>query len=112
MIDLTTFIFFSETPSIAINCSNPTTVNQGDCFACECKGTGGNPPADVTWYNSSGPITTGKEKAILRFMNVTKGDCGNYICEAKSGIEKAKNETGLKVIVNCKYILKLLIHGI
>ena len=78
-------------------------MNESDYFACECKGTDGNPPADVTWYNSSGPITTGKEKAILRFMNVTKDDCGNYTCVARSGIKAAKNETGFKLIVKCKY---------
>ena len=41
------------TPKISINCSNPTTVIQSDNFACECKGTDGNPPADVTWYKDN-----------------------------------------------------------
>ena len=90
---------------MAINCSNPTTVNQSEYFACECKGTGGNPPADVTWYKDKRNVSvTGKEKAILRFTNISKDDSGTYICEAKSGIEEAKNETDFELIVNCKYV--------
>ena len=90
---------------MAINCSNPTTANQSEYFACECKGTGGNPPADVTWYKDNRNVSaTGKEKAILRLTNISKNDSGTYICEAKSGIEEAKNKTEFGLIVNCKYI--------
>ena len=80
----TSFYYILATPNIAINCSNPSTVNEGDYFACNCDGTGGNPRANVTWYNSSRPITKGEEKAILRFTNVGKDDNGTYRCEAKS----------------------------
>ena len=90
------------TPKIAVNCSSITTVNQGDYFACECKETDGNPPADVTWYKNNIQIVTGKEKAILRFLNVSKDDTGTYTCEAKSH-EKAENKTLMELIVNCKY---------
>ena len=77
-------------------------MNESDYFACECKGTDGNPPADVTWFKDSTQIITGKEEAILRFTNVDKDDNGKYRCEAKSH-EKAKNETSIELIVNCKY---------
>ena len=75
---------------------------EGDYFACECKGTDGNPPADVIWYKNNTKIVTGKEKAILRFPNVKRNRSGTYRCETKSN-EKGKNETFVKLIVNCKY---------
>ena len=93
----------SETPKISINCSSVTTVNQSDYFACECNGTDGNPPANVSWYKKSRQIVTGKEKAILRFPNVQKDHRGMYRCEAKSH-EKARNEPEIELIVDCKYI--------
>ena len=77
-------------------------MNEGDYFACECKGTGGNPRANVTWCKDNTHIVTGKGKAILRFTNVDKDDSGTYRCEAKSH-EKAKSETSIELIVNCKY---------
>lgn len=86
---------------ITINCSSPTTVTQGDYFACECKGTDGNPPANVTWYKEKRRIVTGNEESILRLSNVDEFDSGMCRCEAKS-YEKAKNETTVKLVVNCK----------
>jgi hypothetical protein len=77
-------------------------LNQRDHFACECKGQGGNPPANVTWYKENELIVSGKEEAILRLPNVDKDDSGTYRCEAKSH-EQAKKETTIKLIVNCKY---------
>ena len=75
-------------------------MKKGDCFACECNGTGGNPPADVSWYKDNTQIVTGKEKAILVLSNVDKDDSETYRCEAKRGIEEAKNETSMDLIVN------------
>ena len=66
-------------PKISINCSNPTTVIQSDNFACECKGTDGNPPADVTWYKDNALIgDSGEKKAISALSNVDKDDDGTY----------------------------------
>ena len=87
---------------ITVNCSNVTYANQSDNFACECNGTDGNPPADVTWYNSSGKIVTGKENAILSLSNVSREDNGTYRCEAKSH-EMARNEISIDLFVTCKY---------
>ena len=78
-------------------------MNQSDYFACGCNGTNGNPPADVIWYKDNTQIVTGKEKAIVRFPNVKRNAGGTYRCVAKSGIEEAKNETEVELIVNCKY---------
>ena len=77
-------------------------MHQSDNFVCECKGTDGNPAADVTWYENDTMIATGKEKAILSLSNVDKDNSGTYRCEAKSS-EKAKNETSIDVIVTGKY---------
>ena len=76
-------------------------MHQSDYFVCECEGTDGNPPADVTWYKNDTEIATGKEKAILSLSNVDKDNNGTYRCEAKSS-EKAKNETSIDVIVTGK----------
>ena len=76
---------------------------EGDNFACECKGTDGNPPADVTWYKKNTQIVTEKEEAILSLSNVDKDDSGTYRCQTKSH-EKANNETSIELIVICKYI--------
>ena len=53
------------TPKISINCSNPATVIQSDNFACECKGTDGNPFADVTWYKNNTQIGEKKKPFLL-----------------------------------------------
>ena len=87
---------------ISVNCSKVSYVNQSDYFACECNGTDGNPTADVTWYNSSGKIVTGKEKAILVHTNVDEDDNGTYRCEAKSS-QIAKIEWPIVLFVICKY---------
>ncbi len=51
---------------VTVNCSSPITLNIRDDYACECKGEGGNPPADVTWYKGNEQKGgTGKEEQIL-----------------------------------------------
>ena len=76
-------------------------MNQSDNFTCKCKGADGNPPADVTWYKDNTKIATGKEEAILSLSDVDKDDNGTYRCEARSH-GRAKNETSVELIVNCK----------
>ena len=77
-------------------------MNQSDNFTCKCKGADGNPPADVTWYKDNTKIgATGKEEAILSLSDVDKDDNGTYRCEGRSH-ERAKNETSVELIVNCK----------
>ena len=91
------------TPIATVDCFSLTTVNQSDNFTCKCKETDGNPPADVTWYKDNKKIVgaTGKEEAILVLSGVNKDDNGTYRCEARSH-GRAKNETSVKLIVNCK----------
>ena len=97
--------YFLATPIITVNCSSPTIVVEGDNFTCECKGTYGNPLANVTWYNSDGQIVAvGKkiEEATLVLSNVDKNDNGTYTCEAKS-LDPVKSETTVALIVAGKY---------
>ena len=77
-------------------------MNQSDDFASKCKGTNGNPPANVTWYKDNRTIVTGKEETTFVLNDVDKDNSGTYRCEAKNK-EEAKNETSMKLIINCKY---------
>ena len=91
-------------------------MNEGDYFACECKGTDGNPPAHVTWYKDNTKIGyTGKENKTLVLSNVTKDYCGDYTCVAISGIQETKREREIELFVNCKYntyIISLRDYGL
>ncbi len=87
-----------------VNCSNPITVDKGGDVICVCKGEGGNPPANVTWCSKDGGHISGttKEEATLTLRNINRTDSGTYTCVAQSH-DFAKNETSIKIIVNCKY---------
>ena len=89
---------------VTVDCSSRTTMNVSDNFTCVCKGLGGKPPADVTWFKGNkqkgGP---GKEEQTLRLVNVKKDANGTYTCVAESH-EVARNETTIVLVVNCKYI--------
>ena len=86
------------------NCSSVTTVNKSDNVICLCKGEGGRPRANVTWYKGKEQIGgTGEEEQILRLVTVDKTNSGEYTCVAK-GHKLAKNETSFELIVKCKYL--------
>ena len=60
-------------------------LKEGEDFTCECNGTGGNPPANVTWSKGTTQIAgPEKEHATLVLKNVKKDDSGTYKCGAKS----------------------------
>ncbi len=86
---------------MTINCSSPITVNEGDDVTCLCKGEGDYP---LMWYTKDGGHISGrtKEEATLTLRNINKTDNGTYTCVAESH-NLAKNETSIKIIVNCKY---------
>ena len=88
---------------MTINCSNPVTVDEGYDVLCKCKSEGGNPPADVIWYdkNDNRIGEKEKEKKILFLRNVKRENSGTYKCKAQS--HALTNEGSLKIIVNCKY---------
>ncbi|XP_028413706.1 titin-like [Dendronephthya gigantea] len=88
--DSSIVVYIAVTPSVSISCSRVNTVNTSDEFSCVCRGEGGNPPANVTWYKGNKIMATGIVEAKLKFSNVDKDDSGNYTCVAESH-EKAKN---------------------
>ena len=77
---------------VMVNCSSRITLNVGDDYSCECKGQGGNPPAEVTWFKGKKPVRTGKEKQILHLTDVDNSYSWTYTCETKTH-ETAKNAT-------------------
>ncbi len=93
------------TPRIKVEFSRSTTVNTGDNITCICTAQGGNPPANVTWYNKDNVKIgeTGNEQQTLALTTVSKTDSGRYKCVAISHKEIAENETSFELIVNCKY---------
>ena len=91
----------SERPSVSINCSNLNTVNEGDDFSCGCKGEGGNPPANVTWYKDDRQIGgTGKKEQTLNLSNIDNTASGTYTCVTQS--HALKDQKTIKLIVYCK----------
>ena len=93
-------------PTVTLGCSSPITVNEGDAVVCECKGEGGNPPADVTWFKDNAKIgKTGKEEQVLALSNVGGNDDGTYMCKAQSHVDATdRRSIGVNVRLNCKYI--------
>ena len=76
-------------------------MNEGDNFTCVCRGEGGNPPADVTWFEDGKQIAgTGKEEQTLTLNNVLKTASGTYKCVAQS--HSLTDERSIKIMVYCK----------
>ena len=85
-------------PIIALSCADTVKLDEGEDFTCECNGTDGNPPANVTWYKDGRAITTGKKHARLVLKNLQEEDSGTYKCVATSGAN-AKNVKSIEVDV-------------
>ncbi|XP_028413744.1 titin-like [Dendronephthya gigantea] len=78
-------VFVAEKPTVTLNCSSPVTLNEGDNFTCLCRGEGGNPPANVTWFKNGVKITdVGIERQTLNISNISRTDNATYKCEATS----------------------------
>ncbi|CAB4036755.1 B-cell receptor CD22-like isoform X1, partial [Paramuricea clavata] len=92
-------------PNVTINCPSPAAVNEGNDFTCVCRGEGGNPPANVTWYKGTKKIGgTGKEEQTLSLKDVNRKTdiSGTYKCVAQSHIN-ATDEMSIRVIVYRKF---------
>ena len=90
---------------MTINCSNPIYVKEEKNLTCQCKGEGGNPPANVTWYKDDVQIgDAGDEEKLLTLRNAKKTDSGTYKCVAQS--YTLKEEKSIQVTVNpsCEYL--------
>ena len=96
------FLFhrISEKLTVTLSCSSLVKVNEGDNFTCVCRGEGGNPPADVTWFKDGVQIgETGKEEQTLTLSNVSKTASGIYNCAAESN---TLTEKSIEIIFYCK----------
>ena len=68
-----------------LNCASPVTLKKSENFTCLCKGEGGNPPANVTWYKDGDKFTdVGTERQTLKLLNVGETESGTYKCVATS----------------------------
>ena len=95
-------------PMIALSCADTVKLDEGEDFTCECNGTDGNPPANVTWYKDGRSIATGKKHARLVLKNLQEEDSGTYKCVAMSG-DNAKNVKSIEVDV--KGIINLMLQS-
>ena len=60
-------------------------MGEGDNVTCVCRGEGGNPPANVTWFKDAAQIgETGKEEQKLTLSNLSRTENGTYKCVAQS----------------------------
>ena len=90
-------------PAVTLNCSTLITLKKGDNFACLCKGEGGNPLADVTWYKDGVNVSdVGTERQTLSLLNVGSANRGTYKCVTSSNPdEKYADEKFIQVIIFC-----------
>ncbi len=98
---------------MAFSCPHRNELNEGDDFTCVCRGEGGYPPANVTWYKDGAQISgTRKENQILALSNVNGAQNGTYKCEAQSyPSDEFVDAKYMEVRVNCKYyIIKLIVN--
>ena len=82
-------------------------MGEGDNVTCVCRGEGGNPPANVTWFKDDVQIgETEKEEQKLTFSNVSRTESGTYKCVAQSHANSMfVDEKTNEIIVRrkCKY---------
>ena len=95
-------------PNVALNCSSPVTLTEGDTFTCLCRGENGNPPANVTWNRDGVKFSdVGTEKQTLNIWSARRTDNGNYTCVATSyPHENYTDEKSIRIVVYCKYWIK------
>ena len=83
---------------MTFSCSSLLTVDEGDNVTCVCKGQGGNPPANVTWYKDGNKIGgTAEKQKTLTLNNVDRKASGTYKCLAQS--HTLKDEKVIEIIV-------------
>ena len=90
-----------EKPTVTVSCSSLITTIESDNVTCVCRGKGGNPPANVTWYKDGVQIAASeKNERILNLHDVDKADSGTYKCIARS--YTLTDEKSIEVMVYCK----------
>ena len=96
-------LYISEKPKVTTNCSSPIRLDVGADVSCACRGKGGNPPANVTWYKEGKQIgDVGKEEQELILDPLHGVDNGTYKCVAQSHKNATfKDEESIVVLINC-----------
>mgnify|MGYP002803380142 CR=1 FL=1 len=78
-------VFIAKKPTVNVNCTTHITLNKNDDVTCVCRGEGGNPPANVTWFKDGKQIAEmKKENQTLTLNIVDETTKGNYTCLAES----------------------------
>ena len=100
---LSCLLYISEKPKVTTNCSSPIRLDIGADVSCTCRGKGGNPPANVTWYKEGKQIGgVGKEEQELILDPLHGADNGTYKCVVQSHTNATfKDEESIVVLVNC-----------
>ncbi|XP_046858840.1 carcinoembryonic antigen-related cell adhesion molecule 5-like [Xenia sp. Carnegie-2017] len=104
--DVKNLTIITVKPTVVINCSTPLVVNEGDNVSCVCRGEGGIPPANVTWFDKHNNIIgdVGVVSKTLVITNVTLNDGGNYRCKAQSYNDpRFRDEKSIEVTVKATY---------
>ncbi|XP_046857951.1 B-cell receptor CD22-like isoform X2 [Xenia sp. Carnegie-2017] len=98
-------VYIAVKPNATINCSSPLFVNESDGVSCVCRGEGGNPPANVTWFDKDNNIIgdVGVESKTLVITGASPNDRGSYRCKAESFNDpRFIDEKSIEIIVNYK----------
>ncbi|XP_046858278.1 hemicentin-2-like isoform X1 [Xenia sp. Carnegie-2017] len=93
-------------PNVLINCSTRLVVDEGGDVSCVCRGEGGNPPANVTWFDKDNNIIGDVEvvSKTLVITNVALNNGGNYTCKAQSYNDpRYTDEKSIEIKVKATY---------
>ncbi|XP_046858238.1 immunoglobulin superfamily member 10-like isoform X2 [Xenia sp. Carnegie-2017] len=106
-------VYVAAKPNVIINCSTPLVVNEGDNVSCVCRGEGGSPPANVTWFDKDNNIIgdVGVVSKTLVITNVTVNDGGTYRCKAQSYNDpRFRDEKSIEITVKATLKLNVVIN--
>ncbi|XP_046858280.1 junctional adhesion molecule C-like [Xenia sp. Carnegie-2017] len=95
-------VFIAMKPKVVINCSTPLVVNESDNVSCVCRGEGGIPPANVTWFDKDNNIIgdVGVVNKTLVITNVAVNDGGTYTCKAQSYNDpRFRDQKSIEIVV-------------
>ena len=92
---------------MTINCSGPVIIPKGNDFSCVCRGEGGRPTANVTWYKDGIQIgNPSYEENTLSLSDVNEKDNGTFECVVQS--YTLKDKKSIKVIVYGEFFVDSL----